>query len=62
MCVLPAVEPENNLTVYNASGSAYGLAGGPIWWTTIAMVLAAIYFILIYRPFRGKVRIEDDGY
>jgi cytochrome bd ubiquinol oxidase subunit II len=46
MCVLPAVEPENNLTVYNASGSAYGLAGGLIWWT-IGMVLAAIYFILI---------------
>ena len=31
MCVLPAVEPENSLTVYNASGSAYGLAGGLIW-------------------------------
>jgi hypothetical protein len=26
------------------------------------MVLAAIYFILIYRLFRGKVSLEDDGY
>jgi cytochrome bd ubiquinol oxidase subunit II len=26
------------------------------------MVLAAIYFVLIYRLFRGKVRLEDDGY
>src|SRR5919107_2076938 len=59
--VLPAVEPENSLTVYNASGSAYGLAVGLVWWT-IGMVLAAIYFVLIYRLFRGKVRIEDDGY
>jgi cytochrome d ubiquinol oxidase subunit II len=59
--VLPAVEPENSLTVYNASGSAYGLAAGLAWWS-IGMVLAAIYFVLIYRLFRGKVRIEDDGY
>jgi cytochrome d ubiquinol oxidase subunit II len=55
--VLPAVEPENSLTVYNASGSAYGLA----WWS-IGMVLAALYFVLIYRLFRGKVSLEDDGY
>ena len=59
--VLPAVEPENSLTVYNASGSAYGLAVGLVWWS-IGMVLAAIYFVLIYRLFRGKVRLEDDGY
>jgi hypothetical protein len=25
-------------------------------------VLAAIYFVLIYRLFRGKVSLEDDGY
>ena len=59
--VLPAVEPQNSLTVYNASGSAYGLAVGLVWWS-IGMVLAAIYFVLIYRLFRGKVSLEDDGY
>jgi cytochrome bd ubiquinol oxidase subunit II len=59
--VLPAVDPENSLTVYNASGSAYGLAVGLAWWS-IGMVLAAIYFVLIYRLFRGKVSLEDDGY
>jgi cytochrome bd ubiquinol oxidase subunit II len=59
--VLPAVEPENSLTVYNASGSAYGLAVGLVWWS-IGMALAAIYFVLIYRLFRGKVSLEDDGY
>src|ERR671911_244497 len=59
--VLPAVEPENSLTVHNASGSTYGLTVGLIWWT-IGMVLAAIYFVLIYRLFRGKVSLEDDGY
>jgi cytochrome d ubiquinol oxidase subunit II len=59
--VLPAVEPKNSLTVHNASGSTYGLTVGLIWWS-IGMVLAAIYFILIYRLFRGKVSLEDDGY
>jgi cytochrome d ubiquinol oxidase subunit II len=59
--VLPAVDPENSLTVYNASGSAYGLAVGLAWWS-IGMVLAAIYFVVIYRLFRGKVSLEDDGY
>src|SRR5918995_1757538 len=59
--VLPAVEPENSLTVHNASGSTYGLTVGLIWWS-IGMVLAAIYFVLIYRLFRGKVNLEDDGY
>jgi cytochrome d ubiquinol oxidase subunit II len=49
------------LTVHNASASTYGLTVGLIWWS-IGMVLAAIYFILIYRLFRGKVSLEDDGY
>jgi cytochrome bd ubiquinol oxidase subunit II len=26
------------------------------------MVLAAVYFVVIYRLFRGKVRLEDEGY
>jgi cytochrome bd ubiquinol oxidase subunit II len=26
------------------------------------MVLAAIYFVLIYRLFRGKVKLDDEGY
>ncbi len=59
--VLPAVDPANSLTIYNASASPYGLAVGLIWWS-IGMVLAAVYFIFIYRLFRGKVRLEDEGY
>jgi cytochrome bd ubiquinol oxidase subunit II len=59
--VLPAVDPENSLTIQNASASQYGMTVGLIWWS-IGMVLAAIYFILIYRLFRGKVRLEDEGY
>src|SRR3712207_4666811 len=59
--VLPAVNPENSLTIYNTAASDYGQAVGIIWWS-IGMVFAAIYFILIYRLFRGKVRLEDEGY
>jgi cytochrome bd ubiquinol oxidase subunit II len=59
--VLPAVNPENSLTIQNAASSDYSQAVGLIWWS-IGMVLAAIYFIFIYRLFRGKVRMEDEGY
>jgi cytochrome d ubiquinol oxidase subunit II len=59
--VLPAVNPENSLTIHNTAASDYGQAVGLVWWS-IGMVLAAVYFIVIYRLFRGKVRLEDDGY
>ncbi len=59
--VLPAVDPANSLTVHNASASQYGMTVGLIWWS-IGMVLAAVYFVVIYRLFRGKVSLEDEGY
>jgi cytochrome d ubiquinol oxidase subunit II len=59
--VLPAVDLGNSLTITNASASEYGQAVGIVWWS-IGMVLAVIYFITIYRLFRGKVRLEDEGY
>ncbi len=52
--VLPAVNPANSLTIYNASASQYGLSVGLIWWS-VGIVLAAIYFIFTYRRFWGKV-------
>jgi cytochrome bd ubiquinol oxidase subunit II len=61
--VLPAVDPAHTLTVSNASAPTYGLVIGLIWWV-IGMLLAAVYFVLIYRLFRGKVRLSegDIGY
>jgi cytochrome d ubiquinol oxidase subunit II len=58
--VLPAVNPANSLTIQSASGSQYGLTVGLVWWS-FAMVLTAIYFIFIYRLFRGKVRLSGAG-
>jgi len=59
--VLPAVDPANSLTIYRASASQYGMAVGLVWWS-IGMVLAAVYFVVIYRLFRGKVSLDDEGY
>jgi cytochrome bd ubiquinol oxidase subunit II len=59
--VLPAVDPANSLTIQNASASTYSMTVGLVWWS-IGIVLAAVYFIVIYRLFRGKVRLEDEGY
>jgi cytochrome d ubiquinol oxidase subunit II len=59
--VLPAVNPENSLTIQNAAASDYSQAVGLVWWS-IGMVFATIYFVVIYRLFRGKVRLEDEGY
>ncbi|HEX7103056.1 MAG TPA: cytochrome d ubiquinol oxidase subunit II [Nitrolancea sp.] len=59
--VLPAIEEANSLTVHNASAPHYGLVVGLIWWI-IGMILAAIYFVLIYRMFRGKVQLSGEGY
>jgi cytochrome d ubiquinol oxidase subunit II len=52
--VLPAVNPANSLTISNASASQYGLVVGLIWWS-VGIILAAIYFIITYRRFWGKV-------
>lgn len=54
--VLPAVDPQNSLTIYNASGSLYGQTVGLVWWI-FGMLLAIIYFVFTYRLFWGKVRV-----
>jgi len=59
--VLPAVDPANSLTIANAASPQYGLLVGLVWWS-IGMVLAAIYFILIYRMFWGKVQLGESHY
>jgi cytochrome d ubiquinol oxidase subunit II len=50
-----------DLTVWNSAAQSYGLRVGLIWWS-IASALAAVYFIYLYRSFRGKVTLEGDGY
>jgi len=60
--VLPAsTDPARNLTIYNTSAGRHGLGVGLIWWL-IGAIMAIGYFTLLFRMFRGKVRLEGEGY
>jgi len=59
--VLPAsTDPNYSLTIYNTATGTHGMQVGFVWWG-IAMLLAAAYFVFIYRMFRGKVRVEEGA-
>jgi cytochrome d ubiquinol oxidase subunit II len=47
-----------SLTIYNTAAARYGLTVGLVWWL-IGIVLALVYFVVVYRIFRGKVRVEE---
>jgi cytochrome d ubiquinol oxidase subunit II len=49
-----------SLTVHNAKTGAYSLRVGLIWWL-LGMVLATGYFVFLYRSFRGKVTLREEG-
>ncbi len=60
--VLPSSsQPALNLTIYNTAAARHGLTVGITWWS-IGMVLALGYFTFLFRMFRGKVRLEGEGY
>ena len=49
------------LTIFNAKTGAYSLNVGLIWWV-LGMILAVAYFTFLYRSFRGKVHLDQEGY
>jgi cytochrome d ubiquinol oxidase subunit II len=60
--VLPAsTNPAYSLTIYNTAAAKHGLTVGVTWWS-IGMILALGYFSYLFRMFRGKVRLEREGY
>jgi len=60
--VLPAsTDPARNLTIYNTAAGHHGLSVGFAWWV-LGMVLALGYFFFLFRMFKGKVRLEGEGY
>jgi cytochrome d ubiquinol oxidase subunit II len=59
--VMPARNPAFSLTVSNTKAGDYGLKIGLIWWV-IGMILAAGYFIYVYRTFAGKVAADTDSH
>ena len=50
-----------DLTVQNSISGPYALRVGLVWWA-VGMVLAIVYFVVIYRMFRGKVTLDGGGY
>jgi cytochrome bd ubiquinol oxidase subunit II len=60
--VLPSsTDPARNLTIYNTAAGQHGLTVGLTWWI-LGFILALGYFTLLFRMFKGKVRIEGEGY
>jgi cytochrome d ubiquinol oxidase subunit II len=59
--VLPASTGANfSLTINNTATGSHGLQVGFVWWT-LGMMLALVYFLFVYRMFRGKVRLDDSS-
>jgi len=59
--VLPARDPQYDLTIYNTAAGIHGLSVGLVWWT-LGAILAIAYFVFIYRMFRGKVQLGEGHY
>jgi cytochrome d ubiquinol oxidase subunit II len=60
--LLPSSDnPSRAITIEKALSGPHTLHVGLIWWT-FGMCLALIYFVVVYRMFRGKVSLEDGGY
>jgi cytochrome d ubiquinol oxidase subunit II len=60
--LLPSItDPALDLTVDSSRAGLYALHVGSIWWG-LGMLLAAGYFTVVYRMFRGKVNLHSGGY
>jgi cytochrome d ubiquinol oxidase subunit II len=60
--VLPSNrDPSLGLTIYNSAAPPYGLAT-ELKWFIPGILLAALYFFLVYRYFAGKVPADAEGY
>jgi cytochrome d ubiquinol oxidase subunit II len=53
--------PQFDITIEKALSGPHTLHVGLVWWA-FGMCLALIYFIIVYRMFRGKVSLEGGGY
>jgi cytochrome d ubiquinol oxidase subunit II len=55
------LDPVHSLTAANAASENYALSVAIVWWT-IGMILAAGYFVYVFRSFRGKLDARGEGY
>ena len=54
-------DPNRDINIQNALSGPHTLHVG-LWWWAFGMVFAAIYFVVVYRMFRGKVSLLGGGY
>jgi cytochrome d ubiquinol oxidase subunit II len=54
-------DPARDITIEKALSGPHTLHVGLIWWA-LGMCLALMYFVVVYRMFRGKVTLEGSGY
>lgn len=60
--LLPATTgSQHDITVGQALSGPHTLRVGLVWWG-LGMLLALVYFFVVYRMFRGKVSLEGGGY
>jgi cytochrome bd ubiquinol oxidase subunit II len=50
-----------DITIEKALSGPHTLYVGLIWWS-LGMLLAFGYVVIVYRMFRGKVTLHDQGY
>jgi cytochrome d ubiquinol oxidase subunit II len=48
------------LTIKNSITESYALQVGLRWWI-VGIVIALGYFVFLYRMFRGKIVLENNG-
>ena len=51
----------NSIPTAKALAGPYALRVG-LWWWAFGMCLAILYFVLVYRMFRGKITATSDEY
>ena len=60
--LLPSTgDPSRDITIRKAISSPHTLRVGLAWWG-FGMCLALMYFLIMYRMFRGKITAEGGGY
>jgi cytochrome d ubiquinol oxidase subunit II len=59
--LLPAVGPGHDLTIADAMSGPHTLRVGLVWWS-FGILLAILYFSIVYWLFRGKVSEHAEGY
>jgi cytochrome d ubiquinol oxidase subunit II len=49
------------MAISKAAAGPYALRVGLLWWA-FGMCLALIYFVVVYRMFRGKITVTSSEY